>query len=79
MGRRRGSPDEILPTGGEDVEGEAGTACYQHSGEVAGGSGRVDNGVVGKLGRPGGSEHRLGRPKGGDGRRPGAVRVAQPA
>jgi hypothetical protein len=54
LGRRRGSPEDIVPARGEHVEREGGTACYQHSGEVAGGSGCVDNGVVGKLGRPGG-------------------------
>ena len=78
-GRWRVSPEDVLPASGEDVECEGGTVCYQHSGEVAGGSGGVDNGVAGKLGRTGRAEHRLGRPQGGDGCCPGAMRVVQPA
>jgi hypothetical protein len=79
VGGRRGSPEDVFPASGEDVECEGGSVCYQYSGEVAGGSGGVDNGVVGKLDRPGGAEHRLGRPQGGDGCWAGAMQVAQPA
>ena len=50
-GAAAGSPEDILPARGEDVERERGTACYEHSGEIAGGSGRMDDAVLGKLGR----------------------------
>jgi hypothetical protein len=65
-GTGRGCPDEVLPTSAGDRERARGTARHQRSGEVASGARRVDDRIVGHLGRSGGVEHRLARLLGRD-------------
>lgn len=66
LGQRRACPHEVLPTSAEDRERGRGTARHQRSGDVASGALRVDDGIVGNLGPPGGVEHRLARLQGRD-------------